>query len=203
MADMKALVDAVMSEVERDRERIISHAKSEAQSTIERAHTEASSARNRILQEAEKKVKNHLVEVRATANLEAQSIKLEKRESLINRVFDQAAQRLTTLHQVEDYQRAVHALIEDAVVRMENVDTLVVDTDAVTHELLDQNTLTKLSRDWNCRLMLGEVLAEGTGVIVRSLDGRMVYDNTFQARLVRLKPSLRSPVYQILKGQNS
>lgn len=200
---MKSLVDAVMSEVERDRERTLSHANSEAQNSREQAQNEAAAERNRILQGAEKKAGNLLAEARAKAQLEAQSIKLEKRELLINNVFDQAADRLATLQQIEDYASVVHLLIEDAVVRMEKVDTLVVDADTVTREFLDQETLTKLGHNWNCRLILGDVLAGGTGVIVRSLDGRLVYDNTFQARLVRLKPSLRSPVFQILRGDNS
>ncbi len=199
LGDMKSLVNAVMSEAERDRERILTHAKSEARSTRERAHSETVIECNRILQTAEEKAKHLRVEARATARLEAQSLKLKKRESIINRVFEQAAHRLA-LHQVEDYERVVYALIEDAVVRMDGVDTLVVDADAITRESLDQDTLTKHSRDWGCRLMLGDVLGEGTGVIVRSLDGRLVYDNTFQARQARLKPSLRSPVFQILQG---
>ncbi len=200
IAEMKALVDAVKSEAERDRERILNHASSEARSISERASAEAASEQQIILQKAEDQAALLLVEARATAQLEAQSMKLEKREAMINHVFDRAEERLAGLHQSEDYQVAVYALIEDAVTRMENVHSLVVDADAVTMEFLDQDVLIKLGNDWGCRLLLGDVLKERNGVIVRSHDGRFIYDNTFQARLTRLKPELRSPVFQTLRG---
>jgi vacuolar-type H+-ATPase subunit E/Vma4 len=203
VGDMESLVEAVKSEVERDRERILNHAQSEARSIIARAQADAAAESKKLIQEAEKKANQLLVEVQATARLEAQASKLEKREAILDKVFELAAQKLNTIHQVDDYKQAVYELIEDAVVRLEDVETLVVDADVATLGFIDQDELTKLGQNNNCRLILGSEITEGTGVIVHSPDGHLVYDNTFQARLARLKPTLRSPVFQILKGQNT
>ena len=48
---------------------------------------------------------------------------------------------------------------------------------------------------------MGDVLEEGTGVIVDASDGHLHFDNTLETRLSRLQSSLRSSVYHVLMGE--
>jgi vacuolar-type H+-ATPase subunit E/Vma4 len=48
---------------------------------------------------------------------------------------------------------------------------------------------------------VGAPLEKGTGVMVESESGRMVFDNTLENRLNRLQNTLRSPVYHLLSGE--
>ena len=200
--DMKSLVKAVMAEAERDSERIISHAQSEARRIKEKAQSDAASEASVILKEAEEKVDHLLLEAKASAHLEAQSLKLEKRESMISAVFEKAAQHFTSVNQISNYGSVVYGLIEDAIARMESVERIIIDTDVLTRAYIDQDKLGKLGHKCNCRLQMGDILSDTVGVIVHSTDGRLVYDNTFQARLDRMRPSLRPLVFQILKGRD-
>lgn len=201
--DMKSLVKAVMSESERDRERIISHAQSEAKRIKEEAQSDAVSESSVILKEAEGKVEYLIMEAKASTRLEAQSLKLEKRESILNAVFEQAMQYFSSVNQIPNYDSVVYSLIEDAIARMESVEEIIIDADVMTKEYLDEDMLSKMGQHCGCRIRLGGVLDDKVGIIVHSPDGRLVYDNTLYARLLRMKPSLRPIVFQILKGRDA
>ncbi|MCJ7549640.1 MAG: hypothetical protein MUQ30_08155, partial [Anaerolineae bacterium] len=70
----------------------------------------------------------------------------------------------------------------------------------VTRDCLDDKILGQLCREFDIELTLGGLLDEGTGLVVQSQDGRLFYDNTFRARLTRMRSSLRASVFQILRG---
>jgi vacuolar-type H+-ATPase subunit E/Vma4 len=45
-------------------------------------------------------------------------------------------------------------------------------------------------------------LPRPVGVIVQSGDGRLRYDNTLQARLNRMRGTLRAPAFRVLMGES-
>ncbi|MCJ7550477.1 MAG: V-type ATP synthase subunit E family protein [Anaerolineae bacterium] len=200
IGDIKALADAVKSEAGRDQERILSHARLSARTLREQARAEAEIEGKRMIQDAEIKAARFLEQARAAAGIEAQALRLDNREALLNRVFDLVAEGLQATQNLEDYCSVVHALIRDAVAHMGNVNTMVVLADPVTRECLDDKILGQLCREFDIELTLGGPLDEGTGLVVQSQDGHLFYDNTFQARLTRMRSSLRALVFQILRG---
>jgi len=198
--DIKALADAVKSEAGRDQERILNNARSSARTLREQARAEAETEGDRIIQDAESKTARSLEQARAAAGIEAQALRLDNREALLNKVFDLTSEGLQAVPNREDYCSVVHALIGDAVAHMGNVNILMVLADSVTCEYLDDKILEQLGREFDIQLTLGGLLDEGTGLVVQSQDGHLFYDNTFQARLTRMRSSLRASVFQILRG---
>jgi len=198
--DIKALADAVKSEAGRDQERILKNARSSARTLREQARAEAEIGGNRIIQDAESKTARFLEQARAAAGIEAQALRLDTREALLDKVFDLAAEGLQVVQNLEGYRDVVHALIRDAVAHMGNVNAMVVLADSITREYLDDKILKQLGREFDIQLTLGGLLDEGTGLVVQSQDGHLFYDNTFQARLTRMRSSLRASVFQILRG---
>lgn len=200
LSDIKSLSDAVMSEAKRERERILSNAESLAQNARGQARVNAENESQAIVEEAKAKVQRLLEQTRATVRLEAQSLKLERRESLLNRVFDLASVRLDDVQSLDGYRAAALALVRDAVLHMEKVASLEILADAGTSAYLDDMTLAELGEELGCELVLGATLDERTGLVVQSRDGRQIYDNTLQARLNRYRSSLRASVFMILQG---
>ncbi|MBN1246722.1 MAG: hypothetical protein JXC32_03650 [Anaerolineae bacterium] len=202
IGDVEALTEAVISEASRDRDRLLKNAEATAHQIRDQAVSDSMAEKAKILAEAESRAVQAKEQARAAGRLEAQQITLGGRESLLNDVFDAAADRLHDPNQLDDYDDLAKALLRDAVVHLDNVDTLVVLADPVTREALTLSVLADLSQELERQLSLGDALENGVGLIVQSVDRRVSYDSTFQQRLARQRSGLRADVFAILKGRS-
>ncbi|HMB22400.1 MAG TPA: V-type ATP synthase subunit E family protein, partial [Anaerolineales bacterium] len=122
------------------------------------------------------------------------------REKLLDRVFEAAKQKLPGIQKRADYNKLAAQLLREAVVQLK-ASKARIQVDAATQKLLSDSTLKELSRELDAELTMGDVLEEGSGVVVDTADGHLHFDNTLETRLRRLQSSLRSAVYQVLMGE--
>lgn len=188
-AEVRAEVDLLQGEALAQVQRIQREA--EAQSALER---------EKRLQEAASEAAIVGESAVARAQLEAQRLKVLRREQLLTTVFAAAAQRLPVLVEAPDYAETAAALVRDAVRRLNVRAALVVRADTQTCARLDAERLAALSAELGAPLTLGAPLEVGVGVVVETPDGHRRYDNTLSARLDRMRDALRAPVYHILMG---
>jgi len=78
----------------------------------------------------------------------------------------------------------------------------LVRADQYTQKYLTDQALKEISKELNVTIKLGKPLEQGTGVIVETSDGHVMYDNTLETRISRLQNTLRSPIYRILIGES-
>ncbi len=190
-----------MTEAKRDRQRIISAALAQAQELHEQAEAESTAERDRIQETAEAKALRIRREAVGSAGLEARALKVRRRESLLQHVFDETLEHLSNPSDLEDYRTIVEGLVAEASEHLGGLDVVKVSGDKETLALLDQSFLNHLSELVGYQVEVGEPLLEGTGIILESPDGRLRYDNTFQTRLNRMRSALRTSVYRILMGE--
>jgi V/A-type H+/Na+-transporting ATPase subunit E len=136
-----------------------------------------------------------------SAGLEARAYKTRRRELLIQRVFDEALERLANPTELEDYKAVVKALVGEASEHLGGLDVVKVTGDKATLDLMDQEFLDHLADVIGYHVEVGEPLLQGSGIMLESPDGRLRYDNTFQTRLSRMRSALRASVYRILMGE--
>lgn len=207
--DVGALREAILKEAGRDRQRVINEAEAQARRITEQAESEAHAEAARVVHGAESKVAQIKREASGSARLEAQKLKVEKREVLLEAVFSRARERLADVAERDDYPEIVVALVEDAARHMPDTAGLLIAADERAREALDEATLQTLAERTGHEMRLGDVLDrddEGgrrVGVVVRSGDGRLQYDNTLRARLERMHGALRAPVYRVLQGEGA
>ncbi|MBN2393016.1 MAG: hypothetical protein JXR84_19960, partial [Anaerolineae bacterium] len=134
--------------------------------------------------------------------LEAQMLKLRRREHVLMRTFDEARQRLTTIPQRSDYPDIARRLISEAATFMGD-EAFVIRADAATDRVLDDAFLADLVEQLNVHLERGPQLDEGTGIVLTTLDGHRRYDNTLETRLTRIQDNVRTTVFHILAGDNA
>ena len=134
-----------------------------------------------------------------SAQLEAQALKLKRREALLARVMSEARRGLAGVAEWPDYVDVVRRLIREGAESL-GAKSLVVRADETTRRLLDGSVLADLQEDLAVQLELGEPLERGTGVVIVTADGHRRYDNTLETRLSRMQAALRTPVYRILMG---
>jgi vacuolar-type H+-ATPase subunit E/Vma4 len=200
---MRTLEAAIKAEVRAAADRLEGEASAQVQRIQREAEAQSALEREKRLQEAEAEVATVGESAVARAQLEAQRLKVLRREQLITTVFETAAQRLPALVEAPDYPETVAALVRDAVRRLNVGAALTVRADARTRAHLGAEQLAALSVELGVTLTLGAPLEAGLGVMVETLDGHRRYDNTLSARLDRMREALRAPVYHILMGDES
>ncbi|HEY88908.1 MAG TPA: hypothetical protein G4N98_04120 [Thermoflexia bacterium] len=193
----------VMAEAQSQAQKTLDEARAQAAKMRQQAEGEAEKHRSAILQHARDKAAALRAGAQATAQMEAQKLKLRRRERLLEQIYVQAEEQLPSLPEREDYPERMFSLVREAVQSLPEAATLLVRTDVATVKALSPAKLAALGRELGVELRAGESLDSRLGVLVMTEDGRRTYDNTLAARLERLRDILRTSVYRILMGEEA
>ena len=198
---IQALSRAVTQRVRENVDQVLADAHARANEVREQARQQADAEHNRILHQATREAERIRSQAVASAQLEGRTRALDRREKLLNDVFEAAHKRMPAIQQWTDYRSIVYHLASEAIAQLKSEHCLIR-ADARTLEILSQGVLDELARDSETGLELGPALDGATGVLVETPDGHRQYDNTLAARLERLQGELRFPVYRLLMGES-
>lgn len=195
--DIRSLETAITTEARQDATRITSEALSRAESIKQQAQDAVSAKGEAILRQACEKAELLQSQAATSAQLEAQALKLKRREELLTRVMDSARRQLPSVPDWPDYAQIVCRLVREGV-ELLGAESVVILADKRTRCLFDEPTVADLEQELAVKLELGEPLERATGVVIVTADGHRRYDTTLETRLSRMQASLRTPVYHIL-----
>jgi vacuolar-type H+-ATPase subunit E/Vma4 len=198
--NIEALSQAILSEARAETEELRSRAHSQSASIRQRAQGEADRERSTILDRANQEARRLRSQATATAQLKARALELEHREQLLTRVFSRAAEQLSAVAQRSDYDTIAIQLVREALSQLQ-VKSAELVVDKATQKTLSKVVVDEISRDTGIQLTIGRPLEGGTGVIARSANGRLQFDNTLETRLARIRAAIRSEVYRVLMGE--
>jgi V/A-type H+/Na+-transporting ATPase subunit E len=187
-------LEKVSAEFEAEAVSDLESGRAEALARIESARRETAEAVAKILETGVKQAESVKRQVIGAAELEARNSQLRSLERSVNDAFDGAFKEVTRVEE-DAYEKAITGLIEEAV-RVIGPKASVYcsskDRRAVS------SAIRKLAKG-EAKLTLEEKPIETAGgVILATADGSVRFDNTFEARLERMKPLLRKEVATIL-----
>jgi len=198
--NIETLSRAIESEARGEADKLMSEAHARADEIRKRGQEEAEAERTRILDRARQEVERVRSQAIANARLKARSVQYAHREKLLERVFHSASDQITGIQAWSNYEEVAVRLLKEAVQQIDSP-RVKVRMDAKTAQKLTPDVLRKIGAELKVELEVGQPLEKGTGVVVESDSGRMVFDNTLEFRLSRLQNSLRSPVFHLLSGE--
>lgn len=198
---MQALSRAVLAEARAEAEQLLADARTKVEATRQHAQEQAETESKQILERAREEAASIRSQYIAAAELGARTLRLERREKLLDSVFDAVQQRLSAVQQWTDYSQIVRQLSYKAVAQL-GAPSARVRADEQTQAILADAMLAEIASQVGVELALGEPLQRGTGVTAETVDGHRQYDNTLEARLSRLRSALRAPVYHLLMGES-
>lgn len=198
---MQALSRAVLAEAGAEAEQLLADARTKVEAIRQRAQDQAETESKQIMERAREEAASIRSQCIAAAELEARTLRLERREKLLDSVFDAVQQRLSAVQQWTDYRQIVRRLSNEAVAQL-GASSARIRADERTRAILADGMLAEIASQLGVELELGEPLQRGTGVTAETLDGHRRYDNTLEARLSRLRSVLRAPVYHLLMGES-
>jgi vacuolar-type H+-ATPase subunit E/Vma4 len=199
--NMQALSRAVLAEARTEAEQLLADARTKVEAIRQRAQGQAETESKEILERARDEAASIRSQCIAAAELGARTLRLDRREKLLDSVFDAVRQRLSAVQQWTDYGQIVRQLSNEAVAQL-GAPSARIRADERTRAMLADGMLAEIASQAGVELELGEPLQRGTGVIAETVDGHRRYDNTLEARLSRLRGALRAPAYHLLMGES-
>lgn len=199
------IIDRILKDAREEAKTIVKEAKRAAELFIEKrresAHQNAEKEAYSMLIRAENEAEIIKGKVATDIKRRANWIVLAEKERLITSVLNEVKNRLVNLQKSEDYLPIVEKLIVDAGTLLGGGKLKVVLNGS---DLFLPLKLDKLAKKIACetgvktQLEISKQQIRTVGVMVKTFDGRVFVDNTFEAILSRRLRELRLKIARIL-----
>jgi len=203
MSEQK-LKEEILNDAQKKAERIIKKAQSDAEKIVERAKKEAEEFRNLTISKATERAEKERVRIFSSLPLEKQRSVRQAQENVMNKAIQQALQKLNNSDGF-DYKQSLKELTiqgalavdeETVVCRIRTKDTPIF-TETFVKEIID-TLRTKYQKSILVKISSDDKL-QANGVIIESLDGRKIYNNTYELRLKRKTDQIRLKIADTMK----
>jgi len=179
------IINQIKSDASKEVKEIIKEAENQAKTIINDAKKEAELEAEKILSNAKKQSDNHKKILVSQAGQDSKKEIMAAREKIIDECFVKAHHNLSTLKETE-YKNMVRKLITDGIKKLGGKCDVIVSRD------IDK----KIAKDLHLEV-IGTVETSG-GIMLKSSDGRVTLDYTFDGILKREKDQIRIKVGKLL-----
>ncbi len=201
MSGIVHIIEMINSKTAEKEKEIINEAERHKRLKLEEAQRRAKDTSDTITKKAELQAKAELSKYEASAKLKSKYQLLEAKDSLINDVLLKVQEHMQNIVTKAEYKKILANLIIDGCSSLEeNKLELVFPTSHASKiELseIEKEVAKKIDRKVSLSVSKDMIRSKG-GVIIRTLDGTKWIDNTFEARLERLKNTVRDTISRIL-----
>lgn len=197
-------VDKICSRIREDGDReiesILEKAKQTAEDIVARANRAGEEAAEKILKEAREKGEVARKRLLSSVNLEVKRAKLKAREEIVSAVHERVGSELDRLRKSDDYAPVLTGLVMEAVSALEG-DSFIVHASAEDINIVEKKIFPAVMKTAGGRPISKlevkpfERPVSG-GVQVGVPGGNVIYDNTFEARLYRLREEIRNIIFE-------
>jgi len=179
------IIQQIQKDAQKEAKKLVDESKKEAKTIIDNAKASAELEAKKIIADGKTKSENLKKIMISQANQDAKRQEMNAREKIMDECFVKAHHGLSTLKE-EEYKKIVTKLIQQGSKKLGKSCSVLVSRDY--DKQIAKNLGLKID---------GTVEASG-GVIVKSCDGRIILDNTFDGILKREKDKIRIKVGKLL-----
>jgi len=210
MESTRAITDVILQEAQKSAEHIIHEAQKSAEEMLEKQRQlgvqKANESARLLVKKAESEVELNKLRSMANAQIKANWVILSKKETWIDNVLNEAKNKLRMLTESKEYIPILEKLIIEASIILggKELEVLLNKKDSALSLKLD-----KLAKEVSektglkTKLRLSEEKLEVTGgAIVRTANGKVVMDNTFDDIIRRREKETRAEIAKILFLKN-
>ncbi len=195
MSSAESIVDKVVGEAFKEFSAELSKATAQAEETLTAYERQAVNEFSKILDATARQEDILRRKILGSAELTARNQQLQLIEDSVNKVFEEALRRLSNLSG-EKTEKALKQLVREALEAIEGNVTILCrkeDYETVKKAIQEYSKNTKRS----VTVSKNYITCKG-GVQAVSEDGATIYDNTYEARLGRIRQLLRKEVVKTL-----
>lgn len=186
-------ITKVLSQAEGDMISQIDSAYEQAVSSLQSSRSAVEADYNKIIDGANKQAENLKRQIIGSSRLSARNKQLVLIEDAVSDAFDKATARVESVRNSDKYASMMKKLLEDGLHTVGG--DVVVECNAK-----DKTIVKKLvsETDRGSKIKVSEEAIDCLGGLrIKSKDGSMVYDNTLDSRIERLKPLIKKDIANI------
>lgn len=191
---LQDILDVIAADANQETTAILQSARQAHDSRLQAARKQAAALRDDILADAERAALQEKARRLHRSRLENQRLQVQVQDAAFLAAVRRAQETLASSRQRPDYAEILGRLLDEALAHFDEPVQIVVapeDVDRV-QTLLEAHPGQPLSVEAQAGL--------APGVVVRSLDGRIVTENTVESRLQRALTDLRPLLADLLSG---
>jgi V/A-type H+-transporting ATPase subunit E len=143
---------------------------------------------DKILAEGKKEAEKLEKQIVGNADLDSRNKQLLLVEDSIGKVFEKAIKKIQNADRDKEYSKLISSLLEESIKTI-GTKEIVIQTNSKDKQVVE----SLLSKFPGATLSPDTIECLG-GVKVQSKDGTMIFDNTIDARVERLKPLIRKDI---------
>ena len=199
------IIDRILNDAREERKAIIKEAKRSAEMLLEKQRKLALHSAEKEVYSLLKRAENEaaVIKGKVTTDIKRRAgwVVLSEKERLVTSVLNEVKNRLVNLQKSEEYLPVLKKLIVDAgIVLGGGMLEVVLNENDLSLPLKSDTLGKKISEETGVKTQLrfSKQQIKAVGVIVKTIDGRIFVDNTFEAILSRRERELRLKIARIL-----
>ena len=181
-------IDKILEKTEKEILVNLENSFSDAKQTLDNSIPKLEQEFDKIISDGKKEADKIEKQIIGSSDLEVRNKQLLTLEIAIDKVFTKALEQIANTTRSDDYSNLMKTLLDEST-KILSTTKVIVSTNSKDKALV-QSLLSKYP---------GAELSPETidclgGVVVKSKDGAMKFDNTLDARIQRLKPLIRKEI---------
>ncbi|MGQ9810972.1 MAG: V-type ATP synthase subunit E [bacterium] len=204
IAPESVMVEKMLSDARSEADRIIEKARFALESGRKRAEIEAEEIRKDMIARTVGQIEKIMKREISIAKMEARRTLLNAREKLISIAYESIRRRLSDMRREPIYRESLLNLSSEAI-KSVGGDRVILRFSNLDRNVVDQGFLDELLKRTDKRIEVEvrmDLSDEKAGCIALSGDQRVVFDNTYDARMKRLEQTLRARIVEELRKQD-
>ena len=181
-------IDNVLQKTENDILLTLKNSSTESKETLDNSLSKLEGEFDKIISDGKKEADKIEKQIIGSADLEARNKQLMTLEEGVNKVFSKALDEITNTARSGDYSNLIKSLLDEST-KILGTTEVIVSTNTKDKDLV-QSTLSQFPGSE----LSSELIDCLGGIIIKSKDGTMSFDNTLDARIERLKPLIRKEI---------
>ncbi len=195
-SSLEQTIDKILNQTEKDIIFNIDSALTESHQALEDAVPKLEGEFDKIVADGKKEADKIEKQIIGGADIEARNKQLLALENSVDKVFTNALDQIANADRNGDYANLIKSLLDEST-QILGTSEVIVFTNSKDRDVV-QSTLSGFS---GSELSPDSIECLG-GVIIKSKDGSMTFDNTLDARIERLKPLIRKEIVEKFGVEN-
>ena len=181
-------IDKILKKTEKEILSVLENAGSNSKQTLDNALPKLEQEFDKIISDGKKEADKIEKQIIGGADIEVRNKQLLLLEEGVDKVFAKALDQISNTDRSGDYSNLINNLLNEST-KILGTTEVTVFTNAKDKDVV-KSALSKFS---GAKLSSDTIDCLG-GIIIKSKDGTMTFDNTIDARIERLKPLIRKEI---------
>jgi V/A-type H+-transporting ATPase subunit E len=187
-SSLEQSIDKILKKTEKEILLDLKNSGSDSKQTLDDSLSKLEQEYDKVISDGKKEANKIEKQIIGSSDLEVRNKQLLLLEEGVDKVFSKALDQIANVDRSGDYSNLITTMLDEST-KILGTTEVTVFTNAKDKDVV-QSALSKFS---------GAELSSDTidclgGIIIKSKDGTMTFDNTIDARIERLKPLIRKEI---------